>query len=40
MTFSYSWMPLLTLVPGTQTITSSTVMRLEAPPTHYVVGCA
>jgi hypothetical protein len=40
MTFSYSWMPLLDLVPGTLPITSSTVMRLEARPTNYAAGCA
>jgi len=40
MTFSYSWMPLLKLVPGTTQVTSSTVMRLEAPPTKYSAGCA
>jgi hypothetical protein len=40
MTFAYSWMSLLGLVPGTKTITSSTVMRLEARPTTYAAGCA
>jgi Flp pilus assembly protein TadG len=40
MTFSYTWMPLLNLVPGTKDITSTTVMRLEAPPTTYAAGCA
>jgi hypothetical protein len=39
MTFSYHWMPLLGLVPGTKSITSSTVMRLEARPTAYSAGC-
>jgi Flp pilus assembly protein TadG len=40
MTFSYTWMPLLNLVPGTKDITSTTVMRLEARPTTYSAGCA
>jgi Flp pilus assembly protein TadG len=40
MTFSYRWMPLLSVLPGTKTITSSTVMRLEARPTTYSPGCA
>jgi Flp pilus assembly protein TadG len=39
MTFSYRWMPFLRLVPGASTITSTTVMRLEAPPTTYSAGC-
>src|SRR5262245_21500673 len=32
MTFAYRWMPLLRLLPATKTISSSTVMRLEARP--------
>ncbi|WP_324334266.1 TadE family protein [Baekduia sp.] len=42
MTFTYTWVPLI----GTQlsslstTISSSSVMRLEAPPTTYSAGCA
>jgi Flp pilus assembly protein TadG len=42
MTFVYAWLPLIgNKISTTQsTITSTTVMRLEAPPTVYSVGCA
>jgi hypothetical protein len=39
MTFSYRWMPLLKFAPAATTITSTTVMRLEARPTKYSAGC-
>ena len=39
MSFTYSWIPLLGVGPST-TITSSTVMAVEAPPTNYTAGCA
>jgi TadE-like protein len=39
MSFSYHWIPLLNLGPST-TITSTTVMALEASPTNYTAGCA
>lgn len=51
MTFKYAWIPLIRDgvgkpllkngigVPDT-TVTSTTVMRLEAPPTNYSAGCA
>ena len=38
MSFTYSWLPLLPHVDST--IDSSTVMRIEAPPTNYAAGCA
>jgi Flp pilus assembly protein TadG len=42
MTFTYAWVPLIgkKLSSLTTTISSSSVMRLEAPPTTYAAGCA
>jgi Flp pilus assembly protein TadG len=42
MTFTYAWVPLIgkKLDSLTTTISSSSVMRLEAPPTSYSAGCA
>jgi Flp pilus assembly protein TadG len=36
--FTYSWLPFLDI--GAATISASSVMRLEAAPTTYSVGCA
>ena len=38
MTFTYDFLPLVDF--ASKTITSSSIMRLEAPPTNYTVGCA
>ena len=44
MSFTYNWLPLPALVDepdfASSMIDSSTVMRLEAPPTNYAAGCA
>jgi Flp pilus assembly protein TadG len=42
MTFTYFWVPLIgkQLSSLQTTISSSSVMRLEAPPTTYSAGCA
>jgi len=42
MTFTYAWMPLIgNRIAATQTtVSSSSVMRLEAVPTNYGAGCA
>jgi hypothetical protein len=40
MTFTYHWLPVIGLSALNTTITSSSVMRLEAPPTTYAAGCA
>jgi len=42
MTFTYAWLPLIGNRVGAaqSTISSSTVMRLEAAPTKYTAGCA
>jgi hypothetical protein len=42
MSFTYVWLPFIgTKLPSASpTITSSSVMRLEAPPTTYSAGCA
>jgi hypothetical protein len=41
MTFTYVWLPLIgdRIDALSTTITSSSVMRLEAPPTTYTAGC-
>jgi hypothetical protein len=41
MTFTYHFLPFIGAKVGalTQTITSSTVMRLEAVPSTYSAGC-
>jgi hypothetical protein len=41
MTFTYVWLPLIgnRISRLSTTITSSSVMRLEAPPTTYTAGC-
>ena len=38
MTFTYDFLPVVDF--ASKTITSSSIMRLEAPPTNYTVGCA
>jgi hypothetical protein len=40
MTFTYHWLPVIGLSILNTAITSSSVMRLEAPPTTYSAGCA
>jgi Flp pilus assembly protein TadG len=50
MTFTYHWLPALDTVtriidrtksfPATTTFTSSSIMRIEVPPTNYGAGCA
>jgi hypothetical protein len=44
MSFTYNWIPLISnFLPShaaNKTIESSSVMRLEAPPTTYSAGCA
>jgi Flp pilus assembly protein TadG len=37
ISFTYSWIPLIGQAPSA--ISSTTVMRLEAPPTTYAAGC-
>jgi Flp pilus assembly protein TadG len=39
MSFTFHWIPLLNVGPSS-TVTSSTVMALEAAPTNYTAGCA
>jgi Flp pilus assembly protein TadG len=38
MSFTYSWLPLIGVL--STPIDSSTVMRIESPPTNYSAGCA
>jgi Flp pilus assembly protein TadG len=42
MSFRYTWLPFIgNSVPlGAKDITSTAIMRLEAPPTNYGAGCA
>jgi len=50
MRFTYNWLPALDTVtklidskkgfPATTTFTSSSIMRIEVPPTNYGAGCA
>jgi hypothetical protein len=42
MSFVFNWIPLIgtKVGVGSTTITSSTVMRLEAQPTNFAAGCA
>jgi Flp pilus assembly protein TadG len=50
MTFTYHWLPALDTVtklidttksfPATTTFTSTSIMRIEVPPTNYGAGCA
>src|SRR5215218_8442576 len=38
MTFTYDFLPVVDF--ASKTMTSSSIMRLEAPPSNYTVGCA